>query len=144
MSRPQSMAASGALALLTVLAGGCASRIDIAPDEFITRYTSNIEVPNPAGTSLPSREFLGADEGLYRIADSIPSSQGGGLFGKRILWRCPVGELPKDFPAAYRPGDAILDGRPDSGHTYMIESYAPPVHGTAFPRPTATAPAKQE
>lgn len=110
-----------ALSVLMLLAGGCATTIPAK--EFIAKYTTNIDVPNPDRAKLPCRVFLGQDEDYYRIKDVIPAGQGGGVLGKTILWKCPTAKLPKDFPEAYRPGDVIIDGRAGAKYTYLIQSH---------------------
>ena len=90
--------------------------------EFLSKYSTNIDVANPDSTDLPCRIFLGEMQaGYYDLQDLIPAAQGGGFLGKRILWRCPVSELPHDFSYKVRPGDVILDRRPGAKHTYLIQ-----------------------
>jgi len=132
----------GALALLLV-AGGCTKTI--SADEFLAKYTTNIEVPDPDRAALPTRTFLGikGDETpYYYIRDLVPAGQGGGLLGKLIRWRCLASELPANFPQAHCPGDVIFDGRPDAAATYLIQSYLPPPAAQpAVTEPPASAPA---
>jgi len=110
-----------AMVILSGLITGCETTIPAK--EFITKYTTDIEVPDPNRSELPCRIYLGKKGKFYRIKDVIPYGQGGGFFGKTILWRCPVSELPADFPEAYRPGETILDGRIGSKYEYMIQAY---------------------
>ena len=136
-----SIAPLAALALLLVAGGGCTKMI--SADDFLAKYTTNIEVPDPDRATLPTRTFLGikGDEiPYYYIRDHVPAGQGGGLLGELIRWRCPVSELPASFPQAYCPGDVIFDGRPEAPHTYLIQSYVPPSEPAA-PQPAATQPA---
>jgi hypothetical protein len=107
--------------MLLLLAGGCATTIP--SKEFIAKYTTNIDVPNPDRAKLPCRIFLGRRKDYCRIKDVIPGNQGGGFLGKTILWRCPAAELPKDFPEAYRPGDVVIDGRKGAKYKYVIQAY---------------------
>ena len=100
---------------------GC--QTTIPPREFIAKYTTDIEVPDPNRSQLPCRIYLGKKGKYYRIKDVIPYGQGGGFLGKTIIWRCPASELPADFPEAYRPGETILDGRIGSKYKYMIQAY---------------------
>ena len=100
---------------------GC--QTTIPPREFIAKYTTDIEVPDPNRSQLPCRIYLGKKGKYYLIKDVIPYGQGGGFLGKTIIWRCPASELPADFPEAYRPGETILDGRIGSKYKYMIQAY---------------------
>ncbi len=109
------------LSMLLLLAGGCATTIPAT--EFTTKYATNINVPNPDLAELPCRIFLGRHKDYYRIKDVIPHGQGGGFFGKTVVWKCPTAELPKDFPEAYQPGDMIIDGRKGAKYKYMIQAY---------------------
>jgi len=131
------IAACAAAVLLSIASAGCTRTI--TAQEFIAKYTSNVEVPNPNYHQLPIREFLGQVDQYYYLKDRIPFGQGAGFFGQIILWRCPVVEMPKDFPEAYRPGDLILDARPGAKHTFLIELYEPP---PAPARPSPKRPAK--
>lgn len=138
-----------ALALLLVAAGGCTTTI--SADDFLAKYTTNIEVPNPDRATLPTRTFLGSkgdETPYYYIRDHVPAGQGGGLLGKLVRWRCLASELPASFPQAYCPGDVIFDGRDEAPHAYLIQSYVPPpppAAGEAAPPPPATtAPAAAE
>lgn len=111
-----------ALGLLIFLSGGCATTI--SEEEFLSRYMTNIAVPNPESHRLPCRKFLGQRKGYYRLKDYIPAGQGGMfLIGSRTTWRCPAEELPADFPVAYRPGDCMIDGQSGRKYTYVIQSY---------------------
>jgi hypothetical protein len=105
---------------LTLLAG-CAQTI--TPTDFIAKYTTNIDVPHPAQSPVSTRTFMGDRGGYYVITDEIPCAQGGGFCGTSHKWRCPVDAMPSDFPAAYKPGFAMIDGRRDATGTYMIQSY---------------------
>ena len=136
MRRSLRVTAIAASALLMIAAGGCSKTI--TADEFIGLYTTNIAVPNPESTRLATRTYQGVKGRKTRyhyLRDEIPSAQGGGWFGKSATRRCPVTEMPADFPASYRPGDVVVDGRKGSGYDYMIQSVAP---GTP---PPATQPA---
>ena len=131
------------LAMLLSAAGGCMTTL--SANGFIAKYTNNIEVPNPYSDRLPTRTFLGEKGGEPRylhLRDQIPPRQGGGLFGKVVNWRCPVAELPKDFPVGYCPGDVILDGRPGSPHKYMIQGCQAAAAARAAAASQATAPKK--
>jgi len=126
MRRSLQVAAIAAFALLLIAAGGCSKTI--TADEFIGLYTANIDVPNPASTRLATRTYQGVKgrkTQYHYLRDQIPSAQGGGWFGRSTKWRCPVVEMPADFPLGYRPGDVVIDGRKGSGYDYMIQSYAP-------------------
>ena len=136
MTKTRSILAACAAAVLLVTSAGCTRTI--SAQEFIAKYTSNIEVPNPNYHQLPIREFLGQVDQYYYLKDRIPFGQGAGFFGEVILWRCPVAEMPKDFPEAYRPGDLILDARPGAKHTFLIELYEPPPP-SAKPAPKKSA-----
>jgi len=134
MMRARHIAALAAAVVPAV--GGC--RATVSPDEFIAKYTTNIEVLDPTDSTLPTRTFLGRggkSKPYYAIKDVIPRGQGGGLFGKTITWRCPAADLPSNFPAAYRPGDVMLDGRDGAIHMYVIQTYVPPP-----PKPASTRP----
>lgn len=130
------IAACAGLALMLAAAGGCSTTIPA--QEFIGKYSTNIEVPDPNYHQLPTRTFLGQRDSYVYIADRIPFIQGGGLLGKTIYWRCPAAELPKDFPQGYRPGDVVMDGRAGSRYKYMIQSYA----GSAPAAGSSTTPGK--
>ena len=106
-------------------------------------YTTNITVQNPASTRLPTRTYTGVGgrkTQYHCLTEEIPRGQGGGWFGKATQWRCPVTEMPADFPQAYRPGDVVLDGQKGSDFHYMIQSYPPPAAAATQPAP-ATQPA---
>ena len=138
MKRAFPLVSLALLAVLLSLAGGCSTTISTT--DFISKYTTNIDVPNPDEGVLPTRTFLGKrgrKTEYYVLTDSIPRQQGGGLLGKGIRWRCPAAELPTDFPQAYRPGDVILDGRKGAAHNYLIQSYRPATR----PAGTDTRPA---
>jgi hypothetical protein len=120
MNRAFRFAACAGMIGLVALTGGCAA--DVSASQFLAKYTNNIEVPNPDRPELPCRVFLGLNQdGQYYLKDVIPYGQGGGFLGKTAYWRCPASELPKGFLYTYRPGDVVLDGRPGSKHTYMIQ-----------------------
>jgi len=125
---------------LGMAACGCGTTIP--PAEFISRYTTNIEVPNPGDHRLPVRVFKGLQGRDFVIQDIIPSSQGGGVLGKSALWRCPKQALPADFPAAYAPADLMVDGRSGAEHRYLAQSYVPPAV-KVVETPAATQPASE-
>ena len=127
------------------LAAGCATTLPAT--DFIIKYTTNIDVPNPRYHQLPTRTFEGARGGYFFIKDEVPYGQGGGSLGSTYRYRCPVASLPGNFPEAYKPGDVVLDGRPDTKYTYMIEWYRarggserPPTGEWAESRPAITVP----
>jgi len=122
MIRGHGRTALAAALLGLLLAGGCTTAIPAR--EFLSKYTTNINVPNPDRPQLPCRVFLGESDGVYYLKDSIPFQQGGGLLGTTTMWCCPAAELPEDFPEAYRPGDTIIDGRPGARSRYLIESFS--------------------
>ena len=109
------------LSVLFLLPAGCTTTIPAR--EFLAKYAADIEVPNPDRSELPCRIFLGERRGYQRIKDITPFCQGGGLFGKTVIWRCPSSELPEDFPEAYRPGGLVIDGRAGAKYKYLIQSY---------------------
>ncbi len=133
------MLAAPALGMLS--AGGCNKTI--TSDQFLARYTTNIDVPNPGKTRLPTRTYAGV-RGMrtqcHYLRDSIPPGQGGGFFGKVVDWRCPVAELPAGFPEGVVPGDVVFDGRKGSAFTYMIQSATPDARPATRPA-AATQPA---
>ncbi len=108
------------LALL-VLAGGCSTTVPST--DFIAKYTSNINVQNTSDSNLPVRVFYGSDGEYFVLKDIVPYSQGGGLLGTTVVYRCPAGAMPRNFPAAFKPGDVVIDGRPGTKYTYMIQWY---------------------
>ena len=110
-----------AVLILAFMSAGCATTV--SAEEFLTRYKTNIAVPNPDSHNLPIRTFLGQRRGNYLLEDRIPFSQGGGLLGTYALWSCPVESLPANFPAAVRPGDCIVDGRSGAKYKYVIQRY---------------------
>lgn len=112
-----------ALAGAVLASAGCSTRI--SPKEFISRYQTNISVPNPDSPKLPCRIFLGQRKGYYCMKDKIPHSQGGGFFGTRATFRCEVAQFPDDFPDAYKPGDSVIDGRKGARFRYLIQSWRP-------------------
>ena len=112
-----------ALAGAILASGGCATRI--SPKEFISRYQSNISVPNSDSPKLSCRIYLGQRKGFYYMKDKIPRVQGGGLFGTRATFRCEVAQFPDDFPDAYKPGDSVIDGRKGARYRYLIQSWRP-------------------
>ena len=112
-----------ALAGAVLASGGCATRI--SPKEFISRYQSNISVPNSDSPKLSCRIYLGQRKGFYYMKDKIPRVQGGGLFGTRATLRCEVSQFPDDFPDAYKPGDSVIDGRKGARYRYLIQSWRP-------------------
>ena len=133
--------------VLLLAGGGCNKTITSA--EFVGKYTANIEVPNPEQSRLPVRSYLGVRGRRTRyhyLRDSIPPGQGGGLLGKVVNWRCPVAEMPADFPEGVAPGDVVRDGRKGSIYEYMIQAYRPAERGSTRPstRPAGAAsrPAK--
>jgi len=125
------------IAISSISIIGC--QTTIPPREFIAKYTTDIEVPDPNRSQLPCRIYLGKKGDYYRIKDVIPYGQGGGLLGKTIIWRCPASELPANFPEAYRPGETILDGRTGSKYNYVIQAYL--AKRTSKPIPPTTKPA---
>lgn len=128
------IAACGVAASMLAAAGGCSTTIPA--QEFVAKYSTNIDVPNPDYYQLPTRTFLGQRGDYVYLADRIPFRQGGGLLGKTVYWRCGAGELAKDFPRGCRPGDVVMDGRAGSRYKYMIQSYAaPPAAPGAGTRP---------
>jgi hypothetical protein len=131
------IAACAGMGLLLSAAAGCSTTLPAS--EFITKYTTDIQVPNPEYHKLPTRTYLGRQGSYVYIVDRIPRRQGGGLFGKVIYWRCPTEALPRDFPQAYRPGDVVMDGRPSSRYQFMIQSFVAPARPPAAP---AGPPAK--
>ena len=130
MTAAYRIAACAAGTWLAAAACGCAGTT-IPPAEFISRYTTNIQVPNPDDHRLPVRTFQGLQGWHFVIQDIIPHSQGGGFLGKSVLWKCPKRALPADFPAAYTPGDLVVDGRGGAQHRYLAQSYAPPAANVA-------------
>ena len=119
------IATCAAGAWLVIAACGCAGTT-VPPAEFLSRYTTNIEVPNPDDHRLPVRIFQGLDGDDFVIRDIIPHTQGGGFLGKSVLWKCPKADLPADFPAAYRPGNLLVDGTGGAQHRYLAQSHVPP------------------
>ncbi len=127
---------TGAFLLLAAVIGATGCATTISPTDFLSKYQTNITVPNPELAKLPARRFLGVRGDWYLLKDYVPSGQGGMfVIGSRTTWRCKVTDLPKDFPNAYRPGDVVFDGLKGTPHAYMIQSYRPP----AAPEPAAKA-----
>jgi len=112
-----------ALAGAVLASAGCST--NISPKEFISRYQSNISVPNPDSPKLPCRIFLGQRGGYYCLQDKIPHAQGGGILGTGATFRCQVAQFPDDFPDAYKPGDSVIDGRDGARYRYLIQSWRP-------------------
>ena len=133
MSRALRMATLAVLSVAISAVGGCIT--PVSPEEFLAKYTTNIEVPNPASSDLPCRTFLGEIDGQYHVKDVIPFSQGGGFLGKTVYWACSVPSLPQGFMRTYRPGDLVFDGRPGSKYTYLIQWFGANTGGAAAPAP---------
>ena len=119
MGKVLRLATVAALLVGVSVVGGCTSTVPA--EEFLAKYATNIDVPNPDRPELPCRVFLGELEEHYYIKDVIPFAQGGGFLGKTMYWCCPASELPEGFTQTVRPGDVIFDGRLGAKHTYLIQ-----------------------